>query len=72
MPQPQTCLGAQSVPVNKHLSCVQVFKSHDVTLAELSVMRDKDLERLKIPLGPRIRILQELKKLQPLNKGTVI
>lgn len=51
---------------------IQVFKTHDITLAELSVMGDKDLERLQIPLGPRVRLLQELKKLQPLSEGTII
>lgn len=35
-------------------------------------MSSHDLEKLDVPLGPRLRILQELKNLKPLSDGTVI
>ena len=55
-----------------HTCSLQLFHSQDVSLAELSVMEDKDLDKLGVPLGPRIRILQELKKLRPVDNSDII
>lgn len=38
-----------------------------ITLVELRSMESTHLEKLGIPLGPRIRILDEVKKLHPLD-----
>ena len=46
---------------------MQTFATHDVSLAELRHMDDAHLERLGISLGPRVRILSEVKQLVPLD-----
>ena len=52
---------------------VQIFSTHQISLAELCQMDESHLEVLGIPLGPRIRIVAEIRKLEPLDKqGTVV
>ena len=46
---------------------VQKFLVHRISIAELRHMDDSHLEALGIPLGPRVRILSEVKKLVPLD-----
>ena len=46
----------------------QTFSGHQITLAELYQMDVSHLEVLGIPLGPRVRIMAELGKLEPLDK----
>ena len=43
----------------------QKFKSNRITLAELKYIDESTLEQLGIPLGPRLRILAEVKSLEP-------
>lgn len=41
---------------------------HQISLAELYQMDVSHLEVLGVPLGPRVRIMTELHKLEPLDK----
>ena len=51
-----------------HIYIPQIFSVHQISLAELYQMDASHLEVLGIPLGPRVRIMTELRKLQPLDK----
>ena len=47
---------------------LQTFAVHQISLAELHQMDASHLEVLDIPLGPRVRIMSELAKLEPLDQ----
>ena len=51
---------------------IQVFTAHGITLPELRCMNEANLEQLGIPLGARVRIISEVKKLEPLDESDIV
>lgn len=47
----------------------QKLQAHDIGLPELHSLTEDHLEGIGVPLGVRVRLLDEVRKLQPIEKG---
>ncbi len=45
----------------------QTLRAHDISLAELRSLTEEHLEAIGIPLGARVRLLDEVRKLEPIE-----
>lgn len=53
--------------MNLLLFPLQTLRGHNIGLAELRTLGVGHLESIGIPLGVRVRLLEEAKKLEPVN-----
>lgn len=45
----------------------QKLRAHDISLVELRSLTENHLENIGIPLGARVRLLEEARKLEPID-----
>lgn len=46
---------------------LQKFRAHNISLVELRTLNEKHLEAIGIPLGVRVRLLEEAMELEPVT-----